>query len=113
MRVCAHAYVRVHAHVAARAHAHAHTHTRTRIQEELDEDHAILQTEEENEGIYRHWNAAHNDEITGANIGEEHPSSAWHHELFSKAKPVKKVRTHAKVVICRLACHTDRDQTHG
>jgi hypothetical protein len=67
-------------------------------QEELDEDHAILQTEEENEGIYRHWNAAHNDEITGANIGQEHPSSAWHHELFSKARPVKKVRTHAKVI---------------
>jgi len=67
-------------------------------QEELDEDHAILQSEEENEGIYRHWNAAHNDEITGANIGQEHPSSAWHHELFSKARPVKKVRTHAKVI---------------
>jgi hypothetical protein len=28
----------------------------------------------------------------------EHPSSAWHHELFSKAKPIKKVRRHAKVI---------------
>ena len=66
-------------------------------QEELDEDHQILQSEEESEGIYKHWNAAHNDEIRGDNIGEIHPSSAWHHELFSKAKPVKKVRKHAKV----------------
>ena len=66
--------------------------------EELDEDHAILQSEEESEGIYKHWNAAHNDEIRGDNIGEIHPSSAWHHELFSKAKPVKEVRKHAKVI---------------
>ena len=66
-------------------------------QEELDEEHAALQSEEESEGIYNHWNAAHNDEIRGDNIGEIHPSSAWHHELFSKAKPIKKVRTHAKV----------------
>lgn len=67
-------------------------------QEELDEDHQILQSEEESEGIYKHWNAAHNDEIRGDNIGEIHPSSAWHHELFSKAKPVKKIRKHAKVM---------------
>ena len=66
-------------------------------QEELDEEHAALQSEEESEGIYKHWNAAHNDEIRGDNIGEIHPSSAWHHELFSKTKPIKKVRTHAKV----------------
>ena len=66
--------------------------------EELDEDHQILEDEKQHEGIYKPWNAAHNDEVRGDNIGMEHPSSAWHHDLFSKAKPIKKVRRHAKVI---------------
>jgi len=82
-------------------------------QEELDEDHAILQSEEESEGIYSHWNAAHNDEIRGDNIGEIHPSSAWHHELFSKAKPVKKIRKHAKVRPLGVACEWPRADLAG
>ena len=70
-----------------------------RFQHHLDAAHAALEDEQKREGIHSHWNAAHNDEITLDNIGREHPSSAWHHELFSRtALPPKQARKHAKVI---------------
>ena len=70
-----------------------------RFQHHLDAAHAALAEEQKREGMPSHWNAAHNDEITLDNIGREHPSSAWHHVLFSRtALPPKQVRTRAKVI---------------
>ena len=68
--------------------------------EDLDDAHALLLDEEKHEGVPtdKHWNAAHNDEIRSENIGRDHPSSAWHHELFSLPKPVKTIPKQARVI---------------